>query len=261
MIFAEGVAEERINPIYPPATSPIAAPVPTPVPAAPAAPVTAPSASAAAEPVRGNDKADMSYAFGIAVAEDLKQTGIKDFNYNAFIAGFRETMENQKTSMTLDEAYDIVDNAIQNAMMVLTESSRQAENEFLARNAARPGVYTTASGLQYEIITEGTGSQPSIQDMVIVHYTGILIDGTIFDSSYDYGEPVEIPLMGVIPGWSEGLQLMREGGKSRLYIPSGLAYGSQGAGGFIPPYSALIFEVELFGIYYGEEFQDGFDPR
>jgi FKBP-type peptidyl-prolyl cis-trans isomerase FkpA len=118
----------------------------------------------------------------------------------------------------------------------------------MAENSIKPGIKTTISGLQYEVLTEGTGAQPLPSDFVRVHYRGALLDGSVFDSSYDRGEPVEFPLDGVIAGWSEGLLLMKEGGKSRLYIPSRLAYGAQGAGGAIPPNATLIFEVELLEI-------------
>jgi FKBP-type peptidyl-prolyl cis-trans isomerase len=118
----------------------------------------------------------------------------------------------------------------------------------MAENSVKPGVKTTLSGLQYEVLTEGTGAQPELSDFVRVHYRGALLDGVVFDSSYDRDEPVEFPLDGVIPGWSEGLMLMKEGGKSRLYIPARLAYGAQGAGGTIPPNATLIFEVELLEI-------------
>jgi FKBP-type peptidyl-prolyl cis-trans isomerase len=123
-----------------------------------------------------------------------------------------------------------------------------AGQTFLARNAQEPGVMTTASGLQYKVITEGSGAQPTATDTVTVHYRGTLIDGTEFDSSYSRGEPISFPLNGVIPGWTEGLQLMTVGSKYILYIPSELGYGAQGAGAAIPPNSTLIFEVELLGI-------------
>jgi FKBP-type peptidyl-prolyl cis-trans isomerase len=163
--------------------------------------------------------------------------------------GFRETLENGKEiRYTLDEAFDVVEIAIDAIMAERAEIGIIQEAEFLRENAARPGVYTTSSGLQYEIITEGTGRQPTLTDYVRVHYVGFLADGTVFDSSYSRGEPEEFPLQGVIPGWSEGLMLMHEGGRSRLYIPSNLAYGAQGAGNIIPPYSLVIFEVEFLEI-------------
>ena len=121
-------------------------------------------------------------------------------------------------------------------------------NEFLAENAKKPGVKTTASGLQYKIIKEGTGKRPTDKDTVKVHYTGKLIDGKVFDSSVQRGQPVEFPLGGVIKGWTEGLKLIKEGGKIMLFIPPELGYGARGAGQTIPPNSALIFEVELLEV-------------
>jgi len=124
----------------------------------------------------------------------------------------------------------------------------KAGQEFLANNAKKPGVKVTASGLQYEIITEGTGKTPSPTSKVTVHYEGKLVDGTIFDSSYKRGETISFPLNGVIQGWQEGLQLLKEGGKAMLYIPSNLGYGEKGAGNIIPGNSTLIFTVELFKV-------------
>ena len=128
------------------------------------------------------------------------------------------------------------------------EEIKAAGENFLAENAKRPEVKTTESGLQYEVITEGKGKKPTETDVVKVHYKGTLIDGTVFDSSYDRGEPAEFPLNGVIKGWTEGLQLMSVGSKYKLYIPYQLGYGERGAGGTIQPYSALIFDVELLEI-------------
>ena len=190
---------------------------------------------------------ELSYAFGMVIASDIKYTGL-ELDYSAFDRGFKDFLENLDTRFTLDEALYKVETAIRLAMAERAELNHQEGERFLAQNAAMPGIYTTASGLQYEIIVEGSGRQPQFSDFVRVHYTGFLIDGTIFDSSYERGEPEEFPLQAVIPGWSEGLQLMREGGKNILYIPSRLAYGIQGAGNFVPPNSVIIFEVELLNI-------------
>jgi len=132
---------------------------------------------------------------------------------------------------------------------LMAQSSNLAQGQaFLAANASKPGVHTTPSGLQYKIITEGHGKSPKATDTVLVNYRGTTIDGTEFDSSYKRNEPISFPLNGVIPGWTEGVQLIKEGGKIQLYIPSNLAYGSQGAGGVIPPDATLIFDIELLKV-------------
>ena len=194
-----------------------------------------------------NEYTDTSYAFGMIIASDLEQLGMK-FDYNAFSRGFREMSEGRETLFTMDEAIEIISGAIQAAAEEQARTNRLSEEIFLRENTLRPGIYVTPSGLQYEILVEGTGRQPYVSDTVIVHYQGCLVDGNIFDSSYERGLPETVPLQAVIPGWSEGLTLMREGGKSRLYIPSALAYGEMGAGDIIPPYSVIIFEIELIEI-------------
>jgi FKBP-type peptidyl-prolyl cis-trans isomerase len=136
------------------------------------------------------------------------------------------------------------------------EENKARELAFLEENGKKPGVTITDSGLQYEVITEGTGSKPTAEDIVRVNYEGTLMDGTVFDSTYTRGEPAEFPLYGVIPGWTEGIQLMSEGSSYRFYIPSALAYGEQGAGSVIPPYSTLIFKVELLSIIKDAEEPD-----
>jgi FKBP-type peptidyl-prolyl cis-trans isomerase len=206
----------------------------------------------AEEANQGNEKADLSYAFGMVIGADLEEWGL-EFDYSAFAQGLRDYAENRGTWFTIAEAIERVETAIRAAMMERAEINRQEGEYFLAQNAAQPGVYITPSGLQYRIITEGTGRQPEASDFIRVHYTGFLINGTIFDSSLQRGEPEEFPLQGVIPGWSEGLQLMREGGKSLLFIPPQLAYGTQGAGNSIPPNSGIVFEVELLEIMSSEQ--------
>jgi FKBP-type peptidyl-prolyl cis-trans isomerase len=131
-------------------------------------------------------------------------------------------------------------------------AAKDAGEKFLAENGKREGVKTTASGLQYEVMAEGSGAVPKATDKVTVHYKGTLIDGTEFDSSYSRGQPVTFPLGNVIPGWTEGLQLVKAGGKARLFIPSSLAYGERGAGAKIGPNEALVFEVELIAIEKGD---------
>lgn len=134
------------------------------------------------------------------------------------------------------------------SFMTQAQSAKERGEAFLRDNATKEGVQSTPSGLQYKIITEGEGTAPVATDIVEVHYRGTLLDGTEFDSSYKRGEPISFPLNGVIPGWTEGLQLIKPGGKIELYIPSELAYGSRGAGGAIGPDETLIFEVELLGV-------------
>jgi FKBP-type peptidyl-prolyl cis-trans isomerase FkpA len=188
-----------------------------------------------------------SYAFGMALGSDLKQTGVQ-FNYDAFIQGFKESIEGKETRISRDEAIQIIQTAFMSAMANQAEENKAKETQFLAENGKKDGIQTTPSGLQYEIITQGSGVKPGAGDTVSVHYEGTLIDGTVFDSSYERGEPSQFPLGGVIPGWTEGIQLMNVGSTYRLFIPSALAYGEQGAGSSIPPNSALIFKVELLSI-------------
>jgi FKBP-type peptidyl-prolyl cis-trans isomerase FklB len=130
----------------------------------------------------------------------------------------------------------------------MSTNHKEQGEQFLAENAKQPDVQTTSSGLQYRIVREGTGKSPQATDTVEVHYRGTFINGKTFDSSYDRGETIEFPLNGVIRGWTEGLQLMKEGGEARLFIPYQLGYGERGAGGAIPPYAALIFDVELIKV-------------
>ena len=165
----------------------------------------------------------LSFQLGTSVAQYLMQYGQKELNYDEFKQGI-----------------DFVMNASQKA--------KEEGERFLAENAKRPEVKTTASGLQYEVLDQTIGRKPKATDKVRVHYEGTLIDGTVFDSSYKRGESIAFALNQVIKGWTAGLQLMSVGSKYKLYIPYDLAYGAQGAGGSIPPYAALIFTVELLGI-------------
>jgi FKBP-type peptidyl-prolyl cis-trans isomerase FkpA len=202
------------------------------------------------EPAATTDGAtdeNTSYAFGMALGSDLKQTGLQ-FNYDAFTQGFKESIEGKETRISMEEAIRIIQTAFMSAMAKQAEENMAKETQFLEENGKKNGIQTTSSGLQYEVITQGSGVKPAASDTVSVHYEGTLIDGTVFDSSYERGEPAQFPLGGVIPGWTEGIQLMNVGSTYRLYIPSALAYGEQGAGSSIPPNSALIFKVELLSI-------------
>jgi FKBP-type peptidyl-prolyl cis-trans isomerase len=167
---------------------------------------------------------------------------------NEFIRGITDVLTDSDTRITLEEADMLIQQAFMDMNEKRAEKEKEAENAFLVENSKKPGIQITGSGLQYEVITEGNGRRPEAFDTVLVHYQGSLPDGTVFDSSYTMGEPAEISLQ-VMPGWAEGLQLMSVGSKYRLYIPSDLGYGSQPMGQ-IPPYSTLIFEVELFDIIH-----------
>jgi FKBP-type peptidyl-prolyl cis-trans isomerase len=201
---------------------------------------------------RNEPKADVSYAFGMVLGYDLKETGIA-INYDHFGEGLRAAMEGEETKLSRDEAMEL----IQAAFFVM-QQAKMAEDlergrEFLKDNAARDGVRVTESGLQYVVIEEGDGERPGETDVVQVHYEGSLIDGTVFDSSLTRGVPAEIPLDAVIPGWAEGLQLMKVGGHYTLFVPSELGYSEWGAGDIVPPNSVLIFDVVLLGIVREDE--------
>jgi FKBP-type peptidyl-prolyl cis-trans isomerase FkpA len=199
-----------------------------------------------------SEKARTSYAFGMTVGGDLEQAGL-EIDYYAFIEGLKAAMKHGQTIMDRDEALEIVQDAFESAMRIQNAALREKEELFLAENAARSGVQTTGSGLQYIILEKGSGPKPAENDTVRVHYEGALIDGTVFDSSYERDEPEEIPLDMVIPGWAEGIMLMNVGGKHRIYLPSDLAYGERGVEQVIPPYSTLVFTVELLDIVTGKE--------
>jgi len=193
------------------------------------------------------EKARTSYAFGMTVGGDLKQAGL-EMDYSAFVEGLRAAMEQRQTVMDRDEALEIVQNAFESTLRKQSAELQAKEDTFLAANAKQPGISITDSGLQYEVITKGTGPQPTINDIVQVHYEGALTNGAVFDSSYAREEPEEIPLNMVIPGWAEGIMLMNVGSKYRIFIPSSMAYGERGAGQIIPPFSTLVFTVELLDI-------------
>jgi FKBP-type peptidyl-prolyl cis-trans isomerase len=191
--------------------------------------------------------ADVSYAFGVALGSDFRQAGLS-FNYDALLQGLRDSMEGRETRITLEDAIPLIQGALREGMARLAEENRQRGVDFLAENAQKPGVHSTSSGLQYEVVSEGAGPKPQPSDTVSVHYEGALLDGEVFDSSYARNEPTELALDELIPGWTEGIQLMSVGGTYRFFIPSGLAYGEQGYGNIIPSNSTLIFKVELLKI-------------
>ena len=195
-----------------------------------------------------------SYAIGQNVGGSLKGTNMT-IDIPAFVQGVRDTLEGRKPLLTAEEAMAVMQEFSQKARDAETkkreeQSAKNIEEgkAFLETNKARTGVVTTASGLQYEVITQGTGPKPKPTDRVSVHYRGTLIDGTEFDSSYTRGQPATFQLDAVIPGWTEALQLMPVGSKYKVFLPSEIAYGERGAGGQIGPNATLIFEIELLSI-------------
>ena len=197
------------------------------------------------------DKDSISYALGLTYGSSLKQSEIDSIDFSVFKAAGEAAMAGDSTLMEAREAQMYVQNFARQAQekkMKAQYGDRIAENEqFLVENAKRAEVETTASGLQYEVIETGDGASPTAQDIVKVHYKGTLIDGTEFDSSYKRDQPAQFALSRVIPGWTEGIQLMTVGSKYKFYIPQDLAYGPSDKGS-IPPFSTLIFEVELLDI-------------
>ena len=191
----------------------------------------------------------ISYALGANVGESFKTNGIT-IDFNAFKDGFLAGMEgkNQFTPDQMNAIFQELNQMIQSKQNAGSEEEKAKGQKFLDENKTKDGVVTLPSGLQYKVITMGTGAKPLATDVVKVHYHGTTIDGTVFDSSVQRGEPISFALNQVIPGWTEGVQLMPVGSKFIFFIPSNLAYGDQGAGGVIKPGSTLIFEVELLGI-------------
>ena len=198
----------------------------------------------------------LSYALGLGIGQQLKQMGLKDvLKIEDFSQSIIDVLADADLKVSHAEGQKIVNDFFQKLEDVKRAEAAEAGKaakadgeKFLAENAKKAGVITTASGLQYEVLTEGTGKKPKATDKVRCHYEGRLIDGTVFDSSYQRNEPADFGLQQVIAGWTEGVQLMAEGAKYRFYIPYMLAYGEGGAGALIPPFSALIFDVELIKV-------------
>lgn len=190
----------------------------------------------------------LSYALGLVIGHNLKEMGVDNLNGADFAQAVADVLAGNATAMTNAEAQQIVATYMQEKEAEKGKAAREAGEKFLAENAKKEGVVVLPSGLQYVVLTEGSGRKPSATDNVKCHYEGRLTDGTVFDSSYRRGEPAVFPLNGVIAGWTEGVQLMGEGAKFRFFIPYNLAYGERGAGGSIPPYAALVFDVELIEV-------------
>jgi FKBP-type peptidyl-prolyl cis-trans isomerase len=198
-------------------------------------------------PADGSFGTDPSYALGMNIGSSLKADSLYP-DWDEFLKGMKDALYENETRFTMEEASRVFHEAYNANNEKLEAEKKQAGIDFLEENKKKDGIIATESGLQYEVITTGDGPKPEATDKVRVHYKGTLIDGSEFDSSYSRGEPAEFTLNGVIQGWTEGLQLMNVGSKYRLFIPSDLGYGSQDRRPQIPPYSTLIFEVELLDI-------------
>lgn len=190
----------------------------------------------------------VSYALGLSMGQNFQSSGISALNVDDFSRALKAVYEGQQPEITYDEAKQVINAYFEQVQKEALEANKVIGEKFLLENAKKEGVVTLASGLQYEVLTAGTGNKPNATDSVKCHYHGTLIDGRVFDSSVQRNQPATFGVNQVIQGWVEALQLMPVGSKWRLYIPSHLAYGERGAGEMIGPNTALIFEVELIDI-------------
>ena len=190
----------------------------------------------------------VSYALGLSIGNNFQSSGIKQLQVADFVKGLEDVLGEKQPAISYEEAKQIINDYFMKLQQERLEINKQAGAEFLEINRHKAGVVELPSGLQYEILKQGTGAKPSASDKVKCHYHGTLINGTVFDSSVQRGEPATFGVSQVIPGWVEALQLMPVGSKWRLFIPSNLAYGEHGAGDVIEPNSTLIFDVELLDI-------------
>lgn len=196
-----------------------------------------------------------SYALGMSIAHNMISSGVKEVAFEDFVSGLKAVLTGAKPEISFDEAAGLLDKYFadiekkqRSEAAAMGAAMKKEGEEFLAANAGKEGVRVLPSGLQYKVITEGSGKKPGPKDQVKCHYCSTFPDGTKFDSSYDRGEPAVFGVNQVIAGWTEALQLMSEGSKWELYIPYNLGYGEHGAPGAIPPYSALVFTVELISV-------------
>ncbi|WP_411563811.1 FKBP-type peptidyl-prolyl cis-trans isomerase [Pseudomonas shirazensis] len=202
------------------------------------------------ELILSTDETRVSYGIGRQLGGQLRDNPPPGVSLEAIVAGLTDAfngVESRVNEADLSAAFKTIRDIMQAEAAAKAEVAAAVGVEFLAENAKREGITTLASGLQFEVLTAGVGAKPSRDDTVRTHYHGTLLDGTVFDSSYDRGQPAEFPVGGVIAGWTEALQLMNAGSKWRLYVPSELAYGAQGVGS-IPPHSVLVFDVELLDV-------------
>jgi FKBP-type peptidyl-prolyl cis-trans isomerase FklB len=222
-----------------------------PVPAKkPAATVKKP-AKAAAKPAALSMKTEndsLSYAMGVSVGQFLKSQGIEKLNYALLNKAIEQAFQNAPAAMDMNQANAVMKRAAMASGRKSSAAEKEKGRAFLLQNKKKPGITETASGLQYEVLVAGQGPKPTAADTIVVHYAGKLLNGKEFDSSYSRGQPINIPVSGVIAGWTEAVQLMATGSKWRLYIPSSLAYGDHAAGPDIPGGATLVFDVELLEI-------------
>ena len=190
----------------------------------------------------------LSYAIGLGIGQNLRGMGTNDLVVDDFAQAIKDVLEDNPKAIEDQEAHLIVNKYFEELGKKMSSSAIEEGNKFLEENKKKEGIITLPSGLQYEVITEGKGKKAKATDQVKCHYEGKLLNGTMFDSSYKRNQPAQFGVNQVIPGWVEALQLMSEGSKWRLYIPSELGYGAQGAGEMIPPHSTLIFDVELIKV-------------
>jgi FKBP-type peptidyl-prolyl cis-trans isomerase FklB len=193
-------------------------------------------------------KDSLAYALGVQIGDYFKGSGFTKISLSEFQSALAMVLANQPTVMTPQQAQQFINKKNQETRAAQGAVAKKAGEDFLAANKKRPGVTTTASGLQYEILKAGNGPKPTAKDKVKVHYHGTLTDGTVFDSSVERGQPIDFPVTGVIQGWIEALQLMPEGSKWKVFIPYNLAYGERGQGAKIGPFAALVFEIELLQV-------------
>ena len=196
------------------------------------------------------DKDKLSYIFGVQVGQGLRAEGV-ELEMDAFTSGIQDMLDGNEPQIGQATAEKLVSAYQEKKQLEIAEISAKKQNEsatFLANNAKNDGFVVTATGLQYKILEEGKGKSPTSEDKVIAHYTGKLLDGTVFDSSHDRGEPATFPVSGVIKGWQEALPMMKVGGKWQIVVPANLAYGDRGVGNLIGPNETLIFDIELVSI-------------
>ena len=196
------------------------------------------------------NKDKLSYIFGVQVGQGLRAEGV-ELDMDAFTAGIKDMLAGNNSQIDAAQAQILVSDYQEKKQQEMAKLSAKKQNEsstFLANNAKKDGVFVTASGLQYKIVEKGKGKSPTSENKVIAHYTGKLLDGTVFDSSHDRGEPATFPVSGVIKGWQEALPMMKEGGKWQIVVPANLAYGDRGVGNLIGPNETLIFDIELVSI-------------